>query len=91
MRSAHYIFETVSKQLSVSCLHKNPEKIFELLCPFLEIDNPEECLNKLYNSLVTIADEIVPRKDYRVKAKNLHGSLMNYEIYKKVCVQRSEK
>ena len=22
------------KQLSVSCLHTNPEKIFELLCPF---------------------------------------------------------
>ena len=33
------------------------------------IDDPVKCWDALYNSLVTLADEIVPKKEYKVKAE----------------------
>ena len=33
----------------------------------LELEDPTECWNKLYESLVAIADEIIPKKEYKIK------------------------
>ena len=52
---------------------------------FLEIDNPVECWNKLHDSLVTIANEIIPKKEYRVQGEKpawLTDELLN--LYKEM-------
>ena len=36
---------------------------------FLEINDPEECWEKLSDSLVAIANELIPKKEYKVKAE----------------------
>ena len=54
------------RNYSTNILHEKLDNKLNL-DTFLEINNPVECWNKLYDSLVTIANEIVPKKEYKVK------------------------